>query len=74
MSEKEKSFEVLMEELETLVAKLEGSDLNLDDAIQHNESALKLINQCRQRLDSAKQKIEKLVEAADGTWEKETLD
>lgn len=74
MSEKEKSFEVLMGELETLVAKLEGNDLNLDDAIKHNESALKLINLCRKRLDAAKQKIDKLVQTAEGDWERESLD
>ncbi|NQV49145.1 MAG: exodeoxyribonuclease VII small subunit [Candidatus Marinimicrobia bacterium] len=74
MSAKEKSFEVLMEELESLVAKLEGEDLKLDDAIKHNESALKLINLCRERLDSARQKIAKLVRSADGEWQERSLD
>ena len=74
MSEKDKSFEQLMEELETLVAKLEGDDLKLDDAIKQNERALKLIHLCRDRLDSARQKIEKLVRTADGGFEKQMLD
>ncbi len=74
MGEKDKSFEELMEELETLVAKLEGEDLKLDDAIKQNERALKLINLCRERLDSARQKIDKLVPSADGGFEKQTLD
>jgi len=74
MSGKEKSFEVLMDELENLIANLEGDELNLDDAINHNEKALELINLCRLRLDSAKQKIEKLVKTAGGDWEKEALD
>ncbi len=74
MSEKEKTFEVLMGELESLVAKLEGEDLNLDEAIQHNEAALKLIKVCRKRLDSARQKIDKLVQTADGDWQIKPLD
>ncbi len=74
MSAKEKSFEVLMEELESLVAKLEGEDLKLDDAIKHNESALKLINLCRERLDSARQKIAKLMRSVDGEWQERSLD
>ncbi|MCF7922535.1 MAG: exodeoxyribonuclease VII small subunit [Candidatus Marinimicrobia bacterium] len=74
MSEKDKSFEDLMEELETLVAKLEGQDLKLDDAIKQNERALKLIHLCRDRLDSARQKIDKLVRTAEGGFEKQALD
>jgi len=74
MSEKDKSFEDLMEELETLVAKLEGEDLKLDDAILQNERALKLIHLCRDRLDSARQKIDKLVRTAEGGFEKQILD
>jgi len=74
MTGKEKSFEVLMGELESLVGQLEGEELNLDDAIKHNEAALKLIKLCRQRLDTAKQKIEKLVQTTDGNWEEQALD
>ncbi len=74
MSEKDKSFEDLMAELEQLVSKLEGEDLKLDDAIKHNERALKLIHLCRDRLDSARQKIDKLVRTADGEFEKQALD
>ena len=74
MNKKEKSFEVLMAELETLVAKLEGDEINLDDAIQHNEEALKLIKVCRERLDSARQKVDKLVQSSDGDWQEQALD
>ena len=63
-----------MDELETLVAKLESDDLNLDQAISHNEAALKLIKLCRKRLDSARQKIDKLVQTTDGDWQKQPLD
>lgn len=74
MNKKEKSFEVLMAELESLVAKLEGDEISLDDAIQHNEEALKLIKICRERLDSARQKVDKLVQSSDGDWQEQALD
>ena len=74
MSEKDKSFEDLMLELETLVSQLEGEDLKLDDAIKQNERALKLIHLCRDRLDAARQKIDKLVRTANGGFEKQSLD
>lgn len=74
MSKKDKTFEVLMGELESLVSTLEGDDLNLDDAIKHNEAALGLIKLCRERLDSARQKIDKLVQSPDGEWQKQSMD
>lgn len=74
MKNENKSFETLMGELESLVSKLEGEDLNLDDAIKYNEEALELIKICRERLGSAKQKIEKLVQNSDGEWEAETAE
>jgi len=74
MSEKDRSFEDLMQELETLVAKLEGDELHLDDAIKQNEQALKLIQLCRERLNTASQKIDKLVRSSDGEFEKQPMD
>ena len=63
-----------MQELETLVAKLEGDELHLDDAIKQNEQALKLIQLCRERLNTASQKIDKLVRSSDGEFEKQPMD
>ena len=74
MNTAEKSFETLMAELEALVNKLEGETISLDDAITYNEEALELIKVCRQRLGTAKQKIEKLVQNADGDWETQAAD
>ncbi|MCF7807606.1 MAG: exodeoxyribonuclease VII small subunit [Candidatus Marinimicrobia bacterium] len=74
MKAENKSFETLMGELEALVSKLEGEELNLDDAIQYNEEALELIKVCRERLGKAKQKIEKLTQNSDGEWEAETIE
>lgn len=74
MTEKIKTFDELMSELDALVTRLESEDLNLDDAIRDSEEALELINQCRGRLETAKQKIDKLVEKSKGSWTKEALD
>ena len=67
MSEKSPTFESLMTELDGLIAKLEADDLELDAAIAHSQSALSLIEQCRTRLETARQKIDKLVVQADGS-------
>ena len=73
MTETPRSFDELMTELDALVGQLENQELNLEDAIKSSETALTLINQCRSRLESAKQKIDKLVERSQGNWEQETL-
>jgi exodeoxyribonuclease VII small subunit len=67
MSKQQPSFDELMGELDALVLKLEGEDLTLDAAIENSEKALDLINACRSRLETAKQRIEKLTEKADGS-------
>lgn len=69
MGAKEKSIEELMDELNEIVVQLESPDIKLDDAIRQNEEALKLIRICRTRLDSARQKISKLVQVSDDKWE-----
>jgi len=74
MSKENKSFETLMGELEALVSKLEGETLDLDDAIKYNEEALELIKVCRERLGTAKQKIEKLVQNSEADWETEAVE
>ena len=63
-----------MGELEALVSKLEGETLDLDDAIKYNEEALELIKVCRERLGTAKQKIEKLVQNSEADWETEAVE
>ena len=63
---KEKSFEENLEELGTIVGKLEAGDIPLDDAISEFEHAMRLAKICDEKLKKADEAIQKLVED-DGT-------
>ena len=71
-SQPETRFETLMEELEQMVASLESQELGLDEAIERSEQALALIQTCRQRLEGARGRIDKLLETPNGDLQRET--
>lgn len=50
-------FEKSIEELETIVAKLEKGDLNLDDSVKEFEKGMKLSSQCNKILEDAEKRI-----------------
>jgi exodeoxyribonuclease VII small subunit len=54
-------LEKSLEELEALVAKLEGGDLPLEQALKEFERGVKLTRQCQTALQEAEQKIEILL-------------
>jgi len=54
-------LEKALEELEALVARLEGGDLPLEQALQEFERGVKLTRQCQTALQEAEQKIEILL-------------
>ena len=56
------TFEQSLEELETLVDKLERGQLTLDESLETFENGMKLARMCTQKLTKAERKIEKLVE------------
>lgn len=62
----EKSFEKSLEELETIVGKLENGDLPLEDSLELFEKGIKLSRECRDRLTSAERKIQILMKDANG--------
>ncbi len=57
---KPKHFEQSITELETIVARLEKGDLDLEDALQQFEQGIHLARTCQTALRQAEQKIEKL--------------
>ena len=59
--EKEVSFEEALEQLESIVKKLENGDVALDDAIGEFQKAMDLAKTCDQKLKSAEETITKLV-------------
>ena len=62
MTKTEKTFEEQVKELETIVAELESGELDLDKSIQKYTEAMKLIENCEKKLNSASETINKLVE------------
>ena len=59
--EKELSFEEALEQLETIVKKLETGEVPLDDAITQFNTAMKLAKTCDEKLKGAEEAITKLV-------------
>lgn len=57
MSRKKASFEDQIEELESIVEKLETGDLALEDSLSQFEKGVKLTKECQNLLDKAQQKV-----------------
>ena len=66
MSEKkEQTFEDAVKSLEKIVGELESGELDLDKSIIKYTEAMKLIEYCEKKLNSATKTINKLVEQND---------
>tara|TARA_R110000868_G_scaffold59891_2_gene183620 strand:- start:934 stop:1185 length:252 start_codon:yes stop_codon:yes gene_type:complete len=55
------SFEQSMQELETIVSKMEQGDLPLEDALQNFERGIQLARLSQQKLKDAEQKVQILM-------------
>jgi len=53
------NFEQAIQQLEDIVSIMENSDLKLDSLVENYQKGLKLLSQCRKKLDSAELKIKK---------------
>lgn len=56
------TFEQSLTRLEEVVARLEGGDLPLDEALERYEEGVKLVSRCRADLERAELKVKLLVE------------
>ena len=61
----EASFEKNLEELEAIVAALEGGELSLDESLKQFEQGIRLSRTCEKALLDAEKKIEILVKKDD---------
>jgi exodeoxyribonuclease VII small subunit len=67
MSEKKgKTFEEQIDRLEQIVSALEKGDAPLADSLALFEEGTKLVTACTRTLDTAEQKVVKLMKGADG--------
>jgi len=75
MAEKPKTvdFEKHLEELETLVTKLESGELSLDEALAAYEKGVALTRECQAALDAAQARIQVVTEQS-GEISSEPLD
>ncbi len=64
---KMKDFESNLKLLEEIVAKLEGGDLTLDQALAFFEEGVKISRHCNAKLEEAERKVEMLIKSADGS-------
>ncbi len=58
-------FEAALEELETLVAKMESGDLSLDESLKAFERGVALTRQCSTALKEAELKVQTLTQQGD---------
>lgn len=62
----ENNFEAKLLQLEDIVAKLENSEISLDEAIALFENGIKISDECRKILETAERKIKTLTECEVG--------
>ena len=68
------SFETALKELETIVARLEQGEVDLEDSIALYERGQALKIHCEAKLKSAESRLEKIVQGAQGPAIGERLD
>ena len=59
-------FEEAIEQLESIIEKIESGEVGLEESLSQYESGMKLIMQCRKILDAAEQRIDRLALDAKG--------
>ena len=59
---KNTDFEKSLDELENIVEQLQNGDISLDESIKLFERGIKLSDECRKTLETARQKITSLTE------------
>ena len=59
--EKEVKFEDKMVELETIINELENGEVDLDSSIEKYTRAMKLVNECDEKLKSVEEQVNKIV-------------
>ena len=66
MAEEKKTFEQAMGRLELIVKRLEQGDASLEEALALFEEGTRLLGGCSAQLDSAVQKVRKLLAGPEG--------
>lgn len=67
-------FAATLDQLETLVARLESGELTLEASLAAFERGIRLTRDAQQRLDSAELKVQALLEQSDGSLQSVPFD
>ncbi len=59
-------FEKSLDELETLVERMEAGELTLEESLAHFERGMALSKRCQAALETARLKVEQLLSSEDG--------
>ena len=69
-----KKFEEALQELETIVQRLEDGNLSLDESLSLFEEGIKLSRLCSLRLDEAEKKVEILLKNENGSLSRQPFE
>ena len=64
--EDEVSFEAAMERLDEIVSSMEGERMSLEDMVRSYEEGVGLLRVCRNRIDTAKRRVETITADLEG--------
>lgn len=64
--EDEVSFEQAMERLDEIVSSMEGERMSLEDMVRSYEEGVSLLRVCRNRIDTAKRRVEMITADLEG--------
>ena len=67
------SFEEAMDRLEEIVSSMEGERMPLEEMVRSYEEGARLLRTCRQRIDTARQRVELISANLDAPAEKAVL-
>jgi len=68
------SFEEALEKLEKIVQDLESGDLSLEESVKSFENGIELSKLCKKKLESAEQRVKKIVEKEGGDFDLELFE
>lgn len=61
---KQVKFEDKIKELETIINELESGDIDLDTSIDKYTKAMKLVNECDEKLKNVEEQVNKMINAS----------
>ncbi len=67
-------FETMLEKLETLVEKIEGGEISLEDSLKAYEEGMGLVTACEAYLNDAQKRIKVLLKDRDGVLQEKDFE